>query len=763
MVWLAGICRSIYHGRWWGLGLIFVLVTWFWLPALSGERIIIHGDSAHHGLSLVTQLSRALHGDASLLWDSRIYGGHPLLAESQGAFLNPLNALVAYLFEPVWGGNILHWLAMLVGAYGVYCLARLLDIRPWLATFAALGVAFSTSAVLLQSNYTVSSTLMWMPWVLVALEYWLKSTTIQRALPLALAVALMVVSGYPQLTHGVVLYAAVSLLAMLLQREGREQLRYAWGKMLISGLLAVLLAIGLAMAQLLPLLELAGESHRGSGIGLLWPYTAEHVLRGAIYFYSGSDRSAANVGNVGSAALLLLAVVALLMRMPHRILGHFFGAFLLFNLGLQQGSPLFIFLYEHHLIPGLHFYRSMHLFFPVAVIGIGILAAFSLERVMRAVESTECIFWLNSKLAIALLVSAWAYTIYLLVERYVGVATIAALVLLLVLAVGILLSAWRRLPVWLPLMLVLSISADIALNRMMFSFYPRSILDEPATLAAIKKVPGWQDFKVMRMKGEGTHVLMSPASPNLPGAFRRYLVSLAPMPAAGLGIASLDGELALQLARREILTEHLANELEAKSSRNLGWRLVDILSIKYVSTGSPLSGDGFKPFFTDSQAGVVIQENLTAKPRFQFYQGANAVEGAQTALAALIASSQDTLFIESHDAVGNSACSVAPDFQYAVKKDTPTAYVVDVQSACAGWLFFADANYPGWKAWVNDQPVDVYSAQVLGKAISIPAGKAVVRFEFVSRSFQTGAIISAVSLLVVALLAIAGLLRERRQ
>ena len=51
------------------------LVTYFWWPALWEGKLIIHGDSAHHGLSLLAYHSRALAGDESVLWASRIYGG----------------------------------------------------------------------------------------------------------------------------------------------------------------------------------------------------------------------------------------------------------------------------------------------------------------------------------------------------------------------------------------------------------------------------------------------------------------------------------------------------------------------------------------------------------------------------------------------------------------------------------------------------------------------------------------------------------------
>ena len=110
------------------------LVSYFWWPSLWDGQLIIHADSAHHGLSLLQMLQQWLQGSReTLMWSSDIYGGHPLFAESQGGFLNPLNLLAALLFEPIYGVGVLHWADMLLAGYGVYALCRVLRLSPWAA------------------------------------------------------------------------------------------------------------------------------------------------------------------------------------------------------------------------------------------------------------------------------------------------------------------------------------------------------------------------------------------------------------------------------------------------------------------------------------------------------------------------------------------------------------------------------------------------------------------------------------------------------
>lgn len=78
-----------------------------------------------------------------------------------------------------------------------------------------------------------------------------------------------------------------------------------------------------------------------------------------------------------------------------------------------------------------------------------------------------------------------------------------------------------------------------------------------------------------------------------------------------------------------------------------------------------------------------------------------------------------------------------------------TRYRVDVDVPCEAWLFLADANYPGWRATVSAEARPVYSAQVLGKAVRLNAGRNRVVIEYVPRAFYCGAALSGLALLAL--------------
>jgi hypothetical protein len=70
-----------------------------------------------------------------------------------------------------------------------------------------------------------------------------------------------------------------------------------------------------------------------------------------------------------------------------------------------------------------------------------------------------------------------------------------------------------------------------------------------------------------------------------------------------------------------------------------------------------------------------------------------------------------------------------------VNADTPSA------------LMLTDANYPGWRAYVNGERVPVLTANYLFRAVIVPKGTSVVEFVYQPNSLRLGAVISLAALL----------------
>jgi uncharacterized membrane protein YfhO len=77
-------------------------------------------------------------------------------------------------------------------------------------------------------------------------------------------------------------------------------------------------------------------------------------------------------------------------------------------------------------------------------------------------------------------------------------------------------------------------------------------------------------------------------------------------------------------------------------------------------------------------------------------------------------------------------------------------------------LTLAQANYPGWRATVDDQPVPLWTANYAFQTLQVPAGEHKVRVAFRSGSFHIGAILTLIGLLTLIGFAIAGRRAESR-
>src|SRR6185369_6203759 len=63
-------------------------------------------------------------------------------------------------------------------------------------------------------------------------------------------------------------------------------------------------------------------------------------------------------------------------------------------------------------------------------------------------------------------------------------------------------------------------------------------------------------------------------------------------------------------------------------------------------------------------------------------------------------------------------------------KDEADRQVFRVQTDKPSLAVFSEVMYPGWKAWVDHQPADLYTADHLFRSLYLPAGKHDIEFRF---------------------------------
>ena len=111
----------------------------------------------------------------------------------------------------------------------------------------------------------------------------------------------------------------------------------------------------------------------------------------------------------------------------------------------------------------------------------------------------------------------------------------------------------------------------------------------------------------------------------------------------------------------------------------------------------------------------------------------------------------------------NSAL-VDPNGSIQLTQYEPNALTFAYSSESPQLAVFSDIWYPkGWKAWVDDTPVDIARANYVLRALPLPAGDHTIRFVFAPESYTKGAIYSRISSALLLLLLAAGIFVRLRK
>ena len=82
----------------------------------------------------------------------------------------------------------------------------------------------------------------------------------------------------------------------------------------------------------------------------------------------------------------------------------------------------------------------------------------------------------------------------------------------------------------------------------------------------------------------------------------------------------------------------------------------------------------------------------------------------------------------------------------------PTEVKVRTKSSEPKLLFLSDNYYPGWKAEVDGNQVDILRADYTFRAVPLVAGEHLVRFFYESLTFRVGVLLSLAALMTLAFL-----------
>ncbi|MEX2030176.1 MAG: YfhO family protein [Anaerolineales bacterium] len=744
--------------------MISPLLPWFAAgagPTLLFGPMLLRGEILFWGTPLLQFLPWHSFALSSLraghipLWNPWLGMGAPLLANHQSAVLYLPNLLLAFV-GPAWGHGLLVWLHLLWAGIGMIVLCRRLGIGLLGQALAAAAFPMCGYVVARVSFLSMNAALAWVPWVIWAGIRVVRSAGVgssageRRTAVAALAalVAFQWLAGHAQ-TAWYTLWIVWAWMGWEAIRRGGPALL----RTMALGLVAMIIAAGLTAVQILPTFEYWRESQRATGVDpttaltySLWPWRLLGTLapdlfgspvRGDYWGYGNYWEDALYVGMIP----ILLAIASIgrgyrgraaarpgLVRLQVGLA----GLSVLFALGSH--TPIYPWLFGH--VPTFNAFQAPTRWSLILAFSLVILAAHVAD--MWTELKGRGLYWVRLGTAGAgagLLVSLAAMQLPLPIEASIPSALAGACFWLLVAGILGLLRGKLQISQWAWAVVVV-VSADlVAAGRGLNPSAPAGLVTTPTA------IPGL---------AAGGHRLFMPADLEYEikflqtHRFDRFLprsewnvVRESGLPNTSTldGVSSANNFDPLVSARFAEWAERLGDP--AWSERwlplmDVGWRAAP------KEGGAP--GAGYLEVPGASRARVV----------------GSAVCVTTTAEAWALLEQPDfdpsrTVVVENcrmaSGGSGTARVEPSPD---------PNSVAVTVDAPEGGWLVLSDSWYPGWNATVDGEPAQVFAADVVFRAVWLPAGARHVEFIYRPWSFGAGVWISFLSWL-----AWAGLWRAR--
>jgi len=234
--------------------LLLISLLWFDRELISTNQVPFFRDLGPFFYPMRYLLAESFKAWELPLWDRHTAMGFPLFANFQSGALYPPNFLFALL--PFFGAvKAVFYLHYLIAISGTYLLCRHWKYPPYLAVIGALLFTLGGTIVSLSNLLNHFQTAIWLPWLILLGERAFLDGSRRNVLAFTGVSLIQFLAGSPEL------YAmSVGLLLFDALRLKTQDKPFPYARSFRILVAANVLAIGLAMVQVLPTAELFLES-----------------------------------------------------------------------------------------------------------------------------------------------------------------------------------------------------------------------------------------------------------------------------------------------------------------------------------------------------------------------------------------------------------------------------------------------------------------------------------------------------------------------
>lgn len=734
-----------FERRPWLVPLILAILTVLFLrpvivPPQAGAALT-SDDLLKEFYPLHGYIRQSLQAGEFPLWNPHIFIGHPIAGDAQAALFYPASWLI-WLVGVKYGiglSMVFHtWLA----AWGMARLMRSFGSGYVGALLAGVVYAMSgwMAARYYAGHYSIVAVSTWVPWVLLAYHSALRRRTWQSTLPGMAALGLAILAGSPP----ILLYIGLALVVLAGYHIAQTDLNRS--VLLQTGRQLLLISVGgaiLGAALLLPTAELTNLSVRSDTdltFNDKFALPPAQLLSLAVPQLFGEPKAVpqpywgADFYQELSAYAGLLPLLAILIsfrarRRENWLFLSFIGLGVFLALGLHGGLlPLLV-----RWIPGFSLFRSAgrSLFF--AMFGMAGLTALFVTALQRADTETrrEMLHpavhrWLPILIGVLLAGSVY-FSGWYASASHVEPMPVRAFIVAGALAESALILAC----VWFVLWLWAERQAD----------QPHSVNWALLLTCALVILDAWHVGLPIISAGSADEApIWTGARANIPAGAEARVVA----PIGFENLASVTG--LLNVAGYDPLPLDTYDKLQKMSDMGDPTTPVNtLLGVKYVLRTEPYDKPNFELI---GISGGIFYRRKDAFPRAWIAQTL-VTEPNDDAVRQRIASGKEDL-----------RATVFVDHTVTCPTSGGTASITDYRvnsvgiKAGGGLLVLSDQYYPGWQATIDGTPSEIVRADTVFRAVCVPSGDHVIRFDYRPLTFYAGAALSGLGWLAILILAI---------
>lgn len=664
------------------------------------------------------------------LWNPYSFSGQPLLANIQSSPFSIFNLLfLIFNFNIAWAVTLI--LPSILTTFFMFLFLRNLKLSRTASIFGAFVLPFTGFFIAWLSWGSIVATVMWLPLILLAIARLTSKVSPLWFLVLVFAISQVFLSGHWQAGS----YVLVAGLLFLLTQKSNMKSPYNLLVILASFILAILVS----MVQILPALEFLQFSARAIDQGYYpgrqdWFIPLAHLIQliapdffgnPTTYNYWGVFNYGEFVSFIGIIPLSL-ALFALIAKSPNI---KFFIALAIISLVFALENPIS----KIPFILNLPFISTAQ---PSRIImllnfTLAALAAFGLDAVLKEKSKIKSLIVPFLILALLVILALFVLTkTFFPPSPQIDTAQVAlrnlvipALTALAIIVV-VLLKRAKPAPVIILAIFVLTLLELFRFGTKFISFSKLSWIfpqTQTTTFLAVQEKP----FRIMSTDRRIMH-------PNVSAVY---------------GIESIDGYDPLYLANwNKFVSVWQSQNPDASLSpfnrivtpQKIDSKLVDLLNIKYVLTFDEIENSNFEKVFTEGQ--TKIYQNKNVLPRAYFASEVVGAKSDQEEFTKLLdpdfdlkkmATSQEFKFPKQE-------LTAKVSFESYQDQNLTLSAQTDRQAP----LILTNVYYPGWKAYIDGQPVPVNKADFMFQSIIIPGGSHKIEFKYQPDSFYNGVYLS---------------------